>query len=166
MSVFSQIRREDLQWAQSKFDWDVVEDHEPYRSLVLERQRLGARSVFLGEELRTGGRRRKRHTNHAKKHRGIVHDYFGTPAILDENGVILERRIPRKAVECVMLSVTRTIVRGSTIVRDICGSAIVRNICGSTIVRDIRGSTIVRDIPFDYFLDSLSYRTIHFVQLT
>ena len=46
-------------------------------------------------------------------------------------------------VECVMLSVTRTIV------------------CGSTIVRDIRGRMIVRDIPFDYFLDSLSYRTIN-----
>ena len=51
-------------------------------------------------------------------------------------------------VECVMLSVTRTIF------------------CGSTIVRDIRGRMIVRDIPFDYFLDSLSYRTIRFVQLT
>ena len=51
-------------------------------------------------------------------------------------------------VECVMLSVTRTIVYGST------------------IVRDIRGRMIVRDIPFDYFLDSLSYRTIRFVQLT
>ena len=47
-----------------------------------------------------------------------------------------------------MLSVTRTIV------------------CGSTIVRDIRGRMIVRDIPFDYFQDSLSYRTIRFVQLT
>ena len=47
-----------------------------------------------------------------------------------------------------MLSVTRTIV------------------CGSTIVRDIRGRMIVRDIPFDYFLDSLSYRTIRFVQFS
>ena len=59
-----------------------------------------------------------------------------------------------------MLSVTRTIVR------DICGSTIVRDIRGSTIVRDIHGSTIVCNIPFDYFLDSLSYRTIRFVQLT
>ena len=42
-------------------------------------------------------------------------------------------------VECVMLSVTRTIVRGST---------------------------IVRDILFDYFLDSLSDRTIRFVQFS
>ena len=47
-----------------------------------------------------------------------------------------------------MLSVTRTIV------------------CDSTIVRDIRGRMKVRDILFDYFLDSLSYRTIRFVQLT
>ena len=100
MSVFSQIRKEDLQWAQLKFDRDVVEDPEPYRSLVLERQRLAARSVFLAEELRTGGRKRKQHTNHAKKHRGIVEDYLGTPAVLDGNGVILERRIPAKHPLC------------------------------------------------------------------
>ena len=30
----------------------------------------------------------------------------------------------------------------------------------------VRGSTIVRDIPIDYFLDSLSYRTIRFVQFS
>ena len=85
MSVYSQVRRDDSQWAQSKFDRDVVEDPEPYISLALERQRLDARAKFLAHELRTGGRGRRRQTNHAKKHRTIVKDYFGTPAVLDGN---------------------------------------------------------------------------------
>ena len=100
MSVYSQVRSDDIQWAPFKFDRDVVGDPEPYRSLVLERQKLAARAEFLAEELRTGGRRRRRQTNHAKKHRTIVKYHLGYPAVLDGNDVILQRRTPPKHPLC------------------------------------------------------------------
>lgn len=94
MTQFRETSRRDYKWATFNFDADAVDDPEPYRSLIKERQRIAARLQVISQQLLTGGRKRRRQTNHAKKHKVIIKEYFGVLAVIDENGVVLQRRIP------------------------------------------------------------------------
>ena len=92
MQVYSEIYREEFQCFTFAFDADVVDDPEPYRSLVLERQRCLAKQASIAQAQLTGGRKRRQINEHAKKHEDITNEYFGTPAVYDGARVLLESR--------------------------------------------------------------------------
>ena len=59
MQVYSELFREEFEWVTSAFDADVVDDPEPYISLVLERQRCLAKQASIAQAQSTGGRKRR-----------------------------------------------------------------------------------------------------------
>ena len=84
MQVFRELFREEFQWVTFAFDADMVDDPEPYKSLVLERQRCLAKQAFIAQAQLTGGRKRWQLNEHAQKHADITSEYFGTPAVYVE----------------------------------------------------------------------------------
>lgn len=56
MSSCRELRREHLQWAAFSYNRDASDDPEPYRSLILERQRLHANGLRLAARALLGGR--------------------------------------------------------------------------------------------------------------
>ena len=93
MTQFRESIRRDYKWANYNFDADAVDYSEPYRSLIKERKRIAPRLQVNSQQLLTDGRKRRRQTAHAKKHKEIIKDYFGVLAVIDEDGVVLKRRI-------------------------------------------------------------------------
>ena len=92
MQVLRELFSEEFKCVMSAFDADVVDDPEPYRSLVLERQRCLAKQASIAQAQLTGGRKRRQVNEHAKKHADITNEYFGTPAVYDGADVLLEER--------------------------------------------------------------------------
>ena len=70
----------------------MVDDPEPYKSLVLERQRCLAKQASIAQAQLTGGHKRRQVNEHAKKHVDITIEYFGNPAMYDGAEVLLEGR--------------------------------------------------------------------------
>ena len=92
MQFYSEIFREEFQWVTFAFDADVADDPKHYRSLVLERQRCLAKQASIAQARLTGGRKRRQVNEHAIKHAAITKEYFGTPAVYDGAGILLESR--------------------------------------------------------------------------
>ena len=97
MAASSQIRRDAREWAVFRFNPHVEADPEPYRSLVLERQRIQAMEDRIHLRKMTGGRKRKRVIDHAKKEHDMRKEYFGFKEIVNRAGCILAEAV---AAEC------------------------------------------------------------------
>ena len=61
----------------------MADNPEPYRALVLERQRIQATKEWIDQALLTSGRKRRKLMEHAAKHRVIMKEYFGTKVVFD-----------------------------------------------------------------------------------
>ena len=71
----------------------MVDDPEPYRSLVLERQRMEADGKRIAEALLSGGRKRRRSIDHAAKEYSLRQEYFGWPPRLNKRGAIRAAKV-------------------------------------------------------------------------
>ena len=93
MSCRSQVQRDSQRWATFRFNRDVADDPEPYRSLVLERQRIEADGKRIAEAFLSGGRKRRRSVDHAAKEYSLRQEYFGWPPRLNKRGAILAAKV-------------------------------------------------------------------------
>ena len=96
MSATNHFRREEHEWATFRFNPNEPDNPEPYRSLVLERQRIQAIEDRIYLAKLNGGRKRRRVTDHAKKEFNLREEYFGFKAIKNLAGCILAEEVPAK----------------------------------------------------------------------
>ena len=97
MAASSQIRRDPREWAVFRFNPHVEADPEPYKSLLLERQRIQDMEDRIHLRKMTGGRKRKRVIVHAKKEHDMRKENFGFKEIVNRAGCILAEAV---AAEC------------------------------------------------------------------
>ena len=93
MAATSAICREGREWAVFRFNPHVDDDPEPYRTLVLERQRIQAMEDRIHLAKLRGGRKRKRIPDHAKQEFEMRQDYFGFKVVLNLARCILAEKV-------------------------------------------------------------------------
>ena len=93
MAATNHLRREGREWAVFRFNPHVDAEPEPYRSLVLERQRIQAMEDRIHLIKLTGGRKKKRKIDHTKKEFDMREEYFGFKVVLNMAGCILAEKV-------------------------------------------------------------------------
>ena len=96
MSCRSQIQRDSQQWATFRFNANVPDIPEPYRSLVLERQRIQDNEDRIHLRKSTGGRTQRIRTDHAVKEGQLRVENFKFDAVLNRARVILAQKVGAK----------------------------------------------------------------------
>ena len=94
MQVYSEIYCEEFHWVTFAFNADVVDDPEPYRSLVLERYNCLVKQTLIAQAQLTGGCKRRQINKHAQKHADITKEYFGNPAVHEQGSLRAVQGVP------------------------------------------------------------------------